>query len=290
MSVTPDKDPNYIYAHPYATLIADEYRMRGGYCIVRPGGTDDHLMLLTRAGRGLFRTPRGDAVPLAAGSLAVIPPGVPHDYGTDPAVGKWHFLWVHVHAPKDWQPFLGIPFGSGRLTVFARGAHGLAPDAFGRIQSLFRDVVAHTRRGTALDRAFAMNALENICLRLCAAIRREDTRPDAFIDTVNAFIREHLSERLTIARLAAATGALSPSRFAHTFTAAFGVSPQAYVESCRLEYAKRLLETTNASVKEASYAAGFADPLYFSRRFRRAYGLPPREIAKRPPTKARRGL
>ena len=92
MSVTPEKDPNYIYAHPYATLIADEYRMRGGYCIVRPGGTDDHLMLLTRAGRGLFRTPRGDAVPLAAGSLAVIPPGVPHDYGTDPAVGKWHFL------------------------------------------------------------------------------------------------------------------------------------------------------------------------------------------------------
>ena len=120
MSVTPEKDPNYIYAHPYATLIADEYRMRGGYCIVRPGGTDDHLMLLTRAGRGLFRTPRGDAVPLAAGSLAVIPPGVPHDYGTDPTVGKWHFLWVHVHAPKDWQPFLGIPFGSGRLTVFAR--------------------------------------------------------------------------------------------------------------------------------------------------------------------------
>lgn len=49
MSVTPEKDPNYIYAHPYATLIADEYRMRGGYCIVRPGGTDDHLMLLTRA-------------------------------------------------------------------------------------------------------------------------------------------------------------------------------------------------------------------------------------------------
>ncbi len=51
MPVTPEKDPNYIYAHPYATLIADEYRMRG-YRIVRPGGTDDHLMLLTRAGRG----------------------------------------------------------------------------------------------------------------------------------------------------------------------------------------------------------------------------------------------
>lgn len=53
MSVTPEKDPNYIYAHPYATLIADEYRMRGSYCIVRPSGTDDHLMLLTRARHGL---------------------------------------------------------------------------------------------------------------------------------------------------------------------------------------------------------------------------------------------
>ena len=54
MSVTPEKDPNYIYTHPYATLIADEYRMRGGYRIVRPGGTDDHLMLLTRVPRFFY--------------------------------------------------------------------------------------------------------------------------------------------------------------------------------------------------------------------------------------------
>ena len=68
MSVTPEKDPNYIYSHPYATLIADEYRMRGGYCIVRPGGTADHLMLLTRAGRGLFRTPSAGSSPSSATS------------------------------------------------------------------------------------------------------------------------------------------------------------------------------------------------------------------------------
>ena len=80
MSVTPEKDPNYIYAHPYATLIADEYRMRGGYCIVRPGGTDDHLMLLTHAGRALAVTLRAHVHRrfrrLAAGVRGKLPSGI----------------------------------------------------------------------------------------------------------------------------------------------------------------------------------------------------------------------
>jgi hypothetical protein len=64
MSVTPEKDPNYIYAHPYATLIADEYRMRGGYCIVRPGvNRTDHIRnpLARFPTDGLARIRKADA-------------------------------------------------------------------------------------------------------------------------------------------------------------------------------------------------------------------------------------
>lgn len=55
--------------------------------------------------------------------------------------------------------------------------------------------------------------------------------------------------------------------------------PMAYVELCRLERAKRLiLAGLCDTVKAAALDAGFRDPCYFARRFRRRYGLPPGEL------------
>ena len=280
MRISPKKDPLYIYSHPYATLVADEYNMGSDYRIVRPKGTDDHLGISTLAGCGCF-APAGGEEPilLAPGSILIVSPGTPHDYGTSPASGRWHFRWFHFHAPADWLPFLELDGPAAGVALFT--GDNLTSIEHRRVRALIADAVARTRRGTPLDRAFAMNALENAFLRLYAAQMNGDENDGEFIDAAGAFIREHLSERLTVERLAKETGGLSASRFAHKFTTAFGESPQAYIEKCRLEYAKRLIETRDVSVKEAAYESGFRDPLYFSRRFRRAYGLPPREIAKR---------
>lgn len=289
MKLSPKKDSEYIYRHPYATLVADEYRMGRGYRIVRPSGTDDHLLLLTLAGGGLFRphggrSPKHGAdrtVPLPPGTILIVRPGTPQDYGTDPAAGAWNFRWLHFHAPATWRPFLEFDETLPGLHLFDPSDGCFPPIEYRRVKALIADAVARTRRGTALDRAFAMNALENALLRLYSVTREAAARDDAFIDAANAFIRDHLSEKLTVACLSEALGGLSPSRFAHKFTAVFGESPLAYLEKSRLEYAKRLLETTDILVKEAAYDAGFADPLYFSRRFRHAYGISPSAVSRR---------
>ncbi len=78
----------------------------------------------------------------------------------------------------------------------------------------------------------------------------------------------------SVAELAAHCG-LSASRFGHLFREQVHLTPRQFCEKLRLELALQLLSHTGMSVSEVAFKAGFTDPLYFSRRFVRAFGKPP---------------
>ena len=82
---------------------------------------------------------------------------------------------------------------------------------------------------------------------------------------------------------------LSRSRFAHLFRLETGVAPGRHLRDLRLQHARRLLETTLASVRDVMTAAGFRDPSHFSRDFAARFGVSPRQWRKqlaRPPSPA----
>jgi AraC family transcriptional regulator len=78
-----------------------------------------------------------------------------------------------------------------------------------------------------------------------------------------------------VAELASGVG-LSPGHLSRICRAEFGVGPAEVVELLRLGRAAVLLQRSNLSVAQVADACGFVDPFHFSRRFRRAYGIPPR--------------
>ncbi|MBI5725692.1 MAG: AraC family transcriptional regulator [Planctomycetes bacterium] len=57
----------------------------------------------------------------------------------------------------------------------------------------------------------------------------------------------------------------------------FGLTPVKYLTALRIERAKTFLRA-GSHVKEAAAQAGFNDPAYFARVFRRHVGVPPREL------------
>lgn len=251
-------DPEYVKTHPYRSVWASEYRMRTGYRIVRDGGLDDHLIILTASGAGL-----ANGTKLEPFSIYLFKPHTRQDYRTDPVIGEWHFLWAHFHAPANWLPYLDWK----TFSILS------APTSERRrLIAIFKEVILNSSTGSGYDEAIAMNLLENILLRL-AKIRAAGGDID-FGEDVRTHILEHLAEKLTVSTLAD-TFHLSPSRFAHRFRDAFGTSPQAYVEGCRIEMARRLLLTTEMSVKEIAFTCGFSDPLYFSKRFSHATSSAP---------------
>ena len=68
---------------------------------------------------------------------------------------------------------------------------------------------------------------------------------------------------------------LAPRTFKRRFAAATGHTPIAYVQRIRVERAKRMLETSDESIEEISWAVGYEDPASFRRLFKRLSGLTP---------------
>ena len=262
----------YTQAGPiYTTVIGDHYRMGKNYHIHRLHGTHDHLITLTLGGSGLVSSGKTSAA-TAPGVLTVFHPEHPHDYRTNPKVGNWDFLWVHCQAPSNIIPLLAYPDADQGLSVIQLAK--LPDPERRRVTALFNDAVLASLRDTPLDRQMALNLLENLLLRI---YRTFFANRSPFAETMHNYIATHLRERLSVTRLAQVAH-LSPSHFAYRFHEEMGMTPQAYVENQRLNFALRLISTNGGSIKDAAFTAGFSNPLYFSKRFRKAFGFPPSKL------------
>jgi AraC family transcriptional regulator len=92
-------------------------------------------------------------------------------------------------------------------------------------------------------------------------------------------IDAELDARLTIEMLARAIG-LSPAHFARAFKETMGRAPHQYLLTLRLARARRLLETTQATLSDIAQQSGFADQAHFTRLFKRAFGATPGALVR----------
>lgn len=92
------------------------------------------------------------------------------------------------------------------------------------------------------------------------------------------YIKEHLSERITVGDVARAAG-VSERECLRCFRKAFELTPVRYILCVRLEKALNLLVGQRSmSIAAISKAVGFSSPGYFSQAFREEYGCTPREF------------
>lgn len=88
-----------------------------------------------------------------------------------------------------------------------------------------------------------------------------------------AFIQRHFAERISLERLCRRTG-LSRSTLLRAFLREMGITPYRYLETVRVNEAKRLLEQGLPPL-EAALRTGFSDQSHFTNRFTSCIGLPP---------------
>ncbi|HEY3140027.1 MAG TPA: GlxA family transcriptional regulator [Acidimicrobiales bacterium] len=103
---------------------------------------------------------------------------------------------------------------------------------------------------------------------------RAQAAPTPAIDEVQRWLPDHLGDDLTVVALARRAG-MSTRSFARGFRAETGTTPAAYVESLRVEAARRLLETTELTVAAIARAVGLHRPETLYRTFRRRLGTTP---------------
>ncbi|NER16553.1 hybrid sensor histidine kinase/response regulator transcription factor [Spongiivirga citrea] len=73
---------------------------------------------------------------------------------------------------------------------------------------------------------------------------------------------------------------LSESQVYRKIKAITHKSTAVFIRSVRLQKAKELIETTDKTISETAYEVGFNDPSWFSRAFKKEFGLAPSELVK----------
>lgn len=103
---------------------------------------------------------------------------------------------------------------------------------------------------------------------------------DETVKAVQEWIDEHYAEDFSLAWLAEQY-AMSPRTLIRRFKTATGESPLAYLQTVRIEVAKKFLEVSAQTIAEITQKVGYEDVSSFSKMFKRKVGLSPREYRGR---------
>lgn len=96
------------------------------------------------------------------------------------------------------------------------------------------------------------------------------------IEEAIVYISGHYMNPLTLDGLAE-LHAMSSKRFSYFFHKYTGFRPIDYVINYRMERARELLKVGNFSIRDIAVSVGYDNPLYFSRVFKKKFGVSPSE-------------
>ena len=130
---------------------------------------------------------------------------------------------------------------------------------------VIREIIYRLLKGKQSERLSYLVAAEGDTRRISKAVNQ---------------IREHIDQPLKIEDTARELG-MSVSSFHAHFKSVTAMSPLQFQKQIRLQEARRLMLGENMDVASASFRVGFEDPSYFSREYKKLFGIPPhRDIAK----------
>lgn len=249
---------------PFSLMSLGEFHCGQGYYTEREG-MEQCLLIVTLSGCGSM-TVQGVRREISAGKGVVIDC---RDYQYYASEGDWHFYWVH---------FRGSAAQSFTRYVNEGGLRLLEGEAEEDREFFARMAALCGSSGPAADRRLSLLLYEWL-LRLSGggeAAGEEDARQ---MRAVADHIRRHVDSPLRVEDLAARCH-LSCYHFIRLFHRVVGQPPYAYLTSCRIQEAKRLLTETREPVASIARQVGFSDAKGFIACFKKRTGTTPLQFRR----------
>lgn len=178
----------------------------------------------------------------------------------------------HEHTRKLWIHFNG--YYAEEILKEAKldfGVHYMPPSPV--CEKLFVQLVSEHNQKADLSNE---KALLLTFLNMLGRIVNQRNATNEKIEEAISFITTHYTAEISISELAESCD-VSRSRFLHLFKEKAGQSPHAYQQMLRIHNSMALLTSTKLQITDISALSGYADPLYFSRIFKKYTGMSPRE-------------
>lgn len=110
-------------------------------------------------------------------------------------------------------------------------------------------------------------------------IKTDFTATNIYLKSATEYIDINYTGGISVSSVASILG-ISRSYLRNIFYEAYGISPQQYIMSMRIDHAKELLSQTPLSISAVAEACGYLDVLQFSKIFKKHTGESPRNFRK----------
>lgn len=107
-------------------------------------------------------------------------------------------------------------------------------------------------------------------------LKTQNYMPEKRVQIMLDYLHTHFNRKITIDDLAKAA-AISKTEVLRCFKNIIGVSPIHYLNDYRLQKSEHLLLKSNKSIQEVAEDCGFDDNSYFTKLFRKKYGITPHD-------------
>ena len=221
----------------------------------RPMGRDDYHLLMTSSGAIDV-----DGKELGVGKVYIFYPSSPQRYRYVKGEES-EYYWLHFSGQQ--LPELLERFG------LHEGMYDIG-SARGEIERLIKMML----RALSEKYAYADDFCDGLLRSLLAIVGSPPVISSPFNKAIK--ILSDPSDNTGIEALAA-TYNMSANHFIRSFKQYVGCSPNAFRITKRMEIASEILLSTDLNVESVAETAGYSDPLYFSRAFKKHTGYSPSE-------------
>ena len=141
-------------------------------------------------------------------------------------------------------------------------------DTFLKLVSLFTSAEGtYKAQGSAILKQLLLKVIETV---------DENALPARMVEALDSYIRENAGDDISNTEIGAIFG-YHPFYISKVLKDRKGTTLRQYIIAYRLKLAKKLLDESGKSVNEISEECGFNDPSYFTKTFKNAFGMTPKE-------------
>jgi AraC-like DNA-binding protein len=219
--------------------------------------TDLEIIYCTQ-GDGALKFADGAVLDYVPGDILIIPPETPHMNFSDTGFKNIHLKITDL-----------IPPYKNRAKIH---------DADGIVKQLLKQLILVSVSEMKNKNAVVQNYIE-LLLNLLAGLADAEYYSE-YVEKIKNKLIENFGDCYFDVAEYLETLPHSPEYLRKLFIKETGVSPIKFLTKIRLENAKKLLnsaasDSNRLKIKEIAEMCGFSDPLYFSRTYKKYYGIPP---------------
>lgn len=205
----------------------------------------------------------GRVLRVNAGEMIFLPRGSSYEYKT---CGVEENLYTSINFLSDMD--------DSEIRIYSM-------ENFYRLNFIHQSFSELWRFGSPSDKYACMSVFYDLLSYIAKveSAKNGDEGKYALIEPAVEYMRKHIYEcSFRVDRLHARCG-ISDTYFRRIFKLRFGLTPKEYVTSERISHAHSIIESGDyGSIAEVAATVGYGDPLYFSKAFKRVFGVCPTDM------------